>query len=221
HGLLARAWRRRGRPSQELREDLLGALIKAPAPCVTARVEKLADRFPGYLVRWGLRRLRGEGLVERSAGQWQLTDIGTRAATRVRRAHRLWETYLQRIGVPADELHSRADDLEHVNDAEALAYIDDLLGHPERDPHGKPIPSRLCVEDFDHPLPLSWLRADHDGEVVAVGTPARALGLVPGMPVTVGPRADDGSWTLLTSNGAVIHVAHDQADAILVELAGD
>lgn len=39
------------------------------------------------------------------------------------------------------EVHPEAERLEHAVSDEVLARMDALLGHPERDPHGDPIPT--------------------------------------------------------------------------------
>jgi DtxR family Mn-dependent transcriptional regulator len=41
-----------------------------------------------------------------------------------------------------DEVHDEAEQLEHVVSERLIERIDELLGHPEVDPHGDPIPSR-------------------------------------------------------------------------------
>jgi len=45
-------------------------------------------------------------------------------------------------GVPAEELHRRADAEEHRLDREAADALADRLGNPRFDPHGDPIPTR-------------------------------------------------------------------------------
>ncbi len=91
-----------------------------------------------------VKRLHELGLVrhERYRGV-ELTGAGERIALRVVRRHRLLELYLaERLGFPWDESHAEADRLEHHVSEEMEARIDAVLGHPTRDPHGDPIPSR-------------------------------------------------------------------------------
>lgn len=56
------------------------------------------------------------------------------------RAHRLWETYLQAIGTPQEQLHATAHQLEHIRSDGTVEYLDEKLGRPAQDPHGRTIP---------------------------------------------------------------------------------
>lgn len=155
-------------------------------------------------------------------GVISFTDEGRKHARRLLRAHRLWETYLQHLGVAEEELHERAHVLEHLHDEEAVDYLDDKLGHPLTDPHGAEIP-----EDFEHlvsgeVMTLAILREGHTGEVVQVGD----LIVDPvsvGDKVTVGVRENDSrTWvvTITKSDGqsAEHRFNHDEADDISIRL---
>ena len=72
----------------------------------------------------------------------KLTEAGERLAARVLRRHRLMELFLvQIIGMKWDEVHDDAERLEHVVSDRLVERIDEMLGHPEVDPHGDPIPT--------------------------------------------------------------------------------
>jgi len=71
-----------------------------------------------------------------------LTSQGERLAGLVLRRHRLVELFLVRVmGFGWDEVHDEAEHLEHVVSDRLIERIDDMLGHPEVDPHGDPIPN--------------------------------------------------------------------------------
>jgi len=73
----------------------------------------------------------------------RLSPAGSRLAALVLRRHRLIELFLvQHLGLRWDEVHEEAEQLEHVVSDRLIERIDELLGHPEVDPHGDPIPSR-------------------------------------------------------------------------------
>ncbi|HIL08829.1 MAG TPA: metal ABC transporter permease, partial [Candidatus Latescibacteria bacterium] len=55
------------------------------------------------------------------------------------RKHRLWETYMNRLGLPEDHVHEPADVIEHFIGAELEAELGAEVGD-ERDPQGKQIP---------------------------------------------------------------------------------
>ena len=89
-----------------------------------------------------LRRLEEHGLVERSADHLTtLTAHGAAHARHVVRRHRLLESLPVRVvGLEPDEVHDEADALEHAVSDRLLDRIDALLGRPDHDPHGDPIP---------------------------------------------------------------------------------
>jgi DtxR family Mn-dependent transcriptional regulator len=97
------------------------------------------------------KRLEREHLLERPGPRGvRLTAQGERAALRVVRRHRLLETFLVRVlDVPWDEVHAEAELLEHALSDRLEERIDNALGHPTRDPHGDPIPSRDGSHDED------------------------------------------------------------------------
>jgi DtxR family Mn-dependent transcriptional regulator len=91
-----------------------------------------------------VKRLDDLGLArhERYRGV-ELTKRGSEVALEVIRHHRLLELYLtETLGVPWDRVHDEAEVLEHVLSEELEELIAAKLGHPTRDPHGDPIPTR-------------------------------------------------------------------------------
>jgi DtxR family Mn-dependent transcriptional regulator len=89
-----------------------------------------------------VRRLAGQGLVTYEPYRpVTLTEKGGRLAVAMVRRHRLIETFLAEVlGYAWDEVHEEAERLEHATSEDFLARIDRLLGHPQIDPHGDPIP---------------------------------------------------------------------------------
>ena len=72
----------------------------------------------------------------------RLTGAGEKLAARVLRRHRLIELFLvQVIGMNWDEVHDDAEQMEHVMSDRLIERIDGMLGRPEFDPHGDPIPT--------------------------------------------------------------------------------
>ena len=107
--------------------QLAGALGVAPGTATTM-VKALAE----------------SGLVEYEPYNGvRLLPAGSRLAALVLRRHRLIEQFLvQILGMRWDEVHDDAEQLEHVVSDRLIERIDELLGHPQVDPHGDPIPSR-------------------------------------------------------------------------------
>lgn len=73
----------------------------------------------------------------------ELSETGEKVALEVVRHHRIIETFLAEVlGLSWDKVHDEADRWEHVLSEEVEQLMMDKLGHPTRDPHGAPIPSR-------------------------------------------------------------------------------
>lgn len=71
-----------------------------------------------------------------------LTPAGERLAALVLRRHRLIELFLVKVmGFRWDEVHEEAEQLEHAVSDRLIDRIDEMLGRPEADPHGDPIPN--------------------------------------------------------------------------------
>lgn len=128
------------------REDYLKALYAlAPAGeavTTSALAAQLAVAPPSVTAM--LRTLAGEDLVAHGprAGA-RLTPSGRRLALRMVRRHRILETFLVRVlGLDWSEVHADAEVLEHHVSDRVLDAIDRLVGHPDEDPHGHPIPDR-------------------------------------------------------------------------------
>jgi len=90
-----------------------------------------------------VKTLAESGLVEYEpyAGV-VLTSAGEKLAALVLRRHRLIELFLvQFMGYAWDEVHDEAEQLEHVVSERLIERMDEMLGRPETDPHGDPIPN--------------------------------------------------------------------------------
>lgn len=106
-----------------------------------------------------IKRLVHEQLVDHLPySAITLTSRGKKAALEMIRRHRLLETYLvQELGYNWDEVHDEAEILEHACSDLMIERIATKLGHPQRDPHGDPIPSKNGNIKIPkaHPLTLS------------------------------------------------------------------
>ncbi|MCA9197902.1 MAG: metal ABC transporter permease [Planctomycetales bacterium] len=221
YGLIADWLRRRSMVPQRLVEDILGTFrYSSDNRLAFADIASHLHDSPSHeAVRRALRSLERQNLMTESAGTWVLTDEGELEAKRLLRAHRLWESYLQHVGTPLDELHNQAHQLEHLHDEETVDYLDDMLGHPILDPHGQEIP-----EDFMHlvpgePVKASLLRESMSATVVEVADELAKFDVAVPSIITAGPRTDgDAIWTFHLEDGRTIHLNHDQADQITVVL---
>jgi manganese/iron transport system permease protein/iron/zinc/copper transport system permease protein len=214
YGMLAR-WlqKRRMVPQQDL-EDILAALYRHGPLSRADLAEKIAA--PRKSPR-SLSNLALQGFLTLSDAAVELTEKGRTEARRIIRSHRLWETYLEHVGVPDMEIHQRAEHLEHMHDTSAMEYLDDLLGHPEHDPHGRKIPEDIACDFSDRPVPLSYYRQGRSGIISELQAGAEGLDLASGERITMCERIDKGAtWVVETADGGRLNLNHRQADAVLV-----
>lgn len=124
-------------------KQIYQAQLAAPGALVpTGQVAAALDVAPGTATAM-VKTLADSGLVEHEPYSGvRLTAAGEKLATHVLRRHRLVELFLVEVmGMDWSEVHGEAELLEHAVSDRLLERIDEMLGHPETDPHGDPIPS--------------------------------------------------------------------------------
>ena len=174
-----------------------------------------------------MRKLGELGLVDHVPYKGvRLTASGARVALEVLRHHRLLELYLtEALGVPWDRVHAEAEVLEHVLSDELEELIAAKLGHPTRDPHGDPIPSRDLIVEESPTEALAAVPVGAHGRLVRVSDAdpemlryLDARGIRPGDPFAVVERQPFGG-PLMVSFGDRVHALGDAlAEAMRVEL---
>ncbi|HGY08613.1 MAG TPA: metal-dependent transcriptional regulator [Oceanithermus profundus] len=185
----------------EAQEDYLKQihlLAEEGAVTTQALAERLAVRPAS--VTGMLKKLAALGLVEYAPYRGvRLTEAGRAVALEVLRHHRLIETYLaEALGYGWDEVHDEAERLEHHISEAFEARIAEWLGHPERDPHGDPIPTPHLTwptdpagrihESAPGRYRLVRVRAQDEGTLALLSR----LGLVPGACFQVLEQGDAG-----------------------------
>lgn len=106
--------------------EIAERLSVTPGTVTTMMKHLDAKGWVGYEARRGVR----------------LTPKGRRHASQVIRRHRLIERFLvDVVGLDWAAVHEEAEELEHAVSDRLLDRIDEMLGYPDRDPHGDPIPS--------------------------------------------------------------------------------
>ena len=147
-GLVSKAYFRRQRRLQTIKEDILKRVFKQNQQHGAADAKKIREELDLGGTAWArqIRNLRSKGLLQPT--ELRLTDAGKLLALRMVRAHRLWETYLnQEVGLTPEQIHGEAERLEHTLTDELLDLVDEELGYPGEDPHGSIIPGRQDVAD--------------------------------------------------------------------------
>lgn len=185
----------------------IAEMLGVSQPSVSERLKYLAKQ--GYL-NYAWR----EGTA--------LTAEGERIAVNVLRKHRLLETFLARMaGYALDEVHDEACQMEHAISDRLADRLEQMLGRPQVDPHGHPIPTKAGqVAVLEYPTlaeiaPGQTVRirqvSDWDGAQL---TYLRQLGLVPETEVTVVERAPFAGPLTLKLGDQTIALARELAQII-------
>lgn len=154
-------------------EDYLQVIWKAQEwsdrPITTNEIAAILE-VTASSVSGNLKKLARDGLIEYEPyGRIELSDAGRAIAVDVVRRHRLIETYLvQRLGFAWDEVHGEADLLEHAVSDRVLDRIDEVLGRPDRDPHGDAIPRPDGTIDQSAARRVSDAKPEQIGTIVRI-----------------------------------------------------
>lgn len=156
----------------------------------------------------------------------RLTDAGEKLASLVLRRHRLIELFLVRVlGMSWAEVHDEAERLEHAVSERLIDLIDEMLGRPETDPHGDPIPTAegtIVHPDYmdllSAPLgtPLEIVRVIDQGPDFLRFIEERHL--MPGRVVTIESRDDMAdSVSLRTHDDLAVTIGTRAASKVLIQ----
>jgi DtxR family Mn-dependent transcriptional regulator len=171
-------------------------------------------------------RLQEMGLAEYERYQGaSLTERGRVEALRLVRRHRLIETFLlEHLGYDWQEVHDEAERLEHAVSDGFTERLAALLGHPDHDPHGDPIPSAEGTLEVEESFTLNQAVADQRVRISKVRDEDAAMldylgdrNLVPGRRLSVREvRALDGVVVVEDEEAEVYALGEPLARSIFV-----
>jgi DtxR family Mn-dependent transcriptional regulator len=117
-----------------------------------------------------MKRLAKKALINLESHKGvTLTPDGVKVATQLVRKHRLWEVFLvEKLQFAWDEVHSIAEEMEHVSSEKLISRLDEFLGYPKFDPHGDPIPDADGNFTHRNQVLLSELPVGASGIIVGV-----------------------------------------------------
>lgn len=197
-----------------------------------ATVSSLAERFhtTKATVSVNLKRLSVQGLlVHEPYRPIELTATGRRLAVGMARRHRILETFLvEFLGYGWDEIHEMAERLEHAAPDDMIDRLDALLGHPETDPHGDPIPSREGEVRYREGASTLFVASAGHFEVVRISDAAadrlRAFAdhrIRPGVVLDVhGPARAASRSVTLHASGEELTLREDAQRSLIVQAVG-
>lgn len=183
----------------------------------TLTMDNLLERlgFRKSILKKHLVVLWQRNLVERDS--LKLTEEGLKAARKLVRAHRLWETYLvNKVGLSAEQIHEDAEKYEHLLTDEILDEVDKTLGYPALDPHGSPIPTKQGRPEFSL-INLEILQKAKIAQKQMsehISSKLWQLGLLPEMSFLVKSKEDD--FVEIEQDGKVIRLSDELAQKINV-----
>ncbi|PBQ34023.1 iron-dependent repressor [Sphingobacteriaceae bacterium] len=163
-------------------------------------------------------------IYEKSYGT-RLTAQGSRLALNIIRRHRIWETYLAKeLGFGWDEVHEIAEALEHVQNDKLIRKLSEILGNPNYDPHGDPIPDekgKIIKSNF---LSLTEVKGKSEYRIMGVSDHSPAfLKYLDKNKLVIGARISiksieefDNSMIILCDNKQLI-ITPKVAENIIVE----
>jgi DtxR family transcriptional regulator, iron-dependent repressor len=199
---------------------------------------RLAERLgqSGPTVSQTVGRMERDGLVIVAGDRHlELTDHGRALAITVMRKHRLAERLLvDVIGLEWEHVHSEACRWEHVMSEAVERKLVKLLGNPTTSPYGNPIPGldKLGEGEPAPPVEAGLVRMDdvarRGGGKVEVRRIAehvqldpdlmaelKAVGVIPGQTVQVGPSRGEGHAIEVSGEHNSAHVAPTVLHAVL------
>ncbi len=166
-----------------------------------------------------LGRLQRDGYIVRDAGRTiDFTPDGREHAERIVSRHRMIERFLTDVvGVPWDDVHEEAEQLEHAMTPRFEAYVRSAVGESKTCPHGHPIrvgeridgvPLADCVSGAK----VTILRLENEAEDLLHYL--KQAGIEPGMQGKV--AANDGELVSVKADGHTASVTVSVAETVSV-----
>lgn len=153
-------------------ENYLKAIYHLQEEDGTVTTNELADRLntkPASVTEM-MKKLNGKKLLNyKPYYGFSLSADGRKIALAVIRRHRLWEYFLaEKLKFSWDEVHSVAEDLEHVSSKKLIDKLEEYLGFPDFDPHGDPIPDNKGKMKSHGRISVYGLPENQPGELCQV-----------------------------------------------------
>jgi DtxR family transcriptional regulator, Mn-dependent transcriptional regulator len=193
-------------------------LYEAGLPMTGANMAR-AMQLSAPTVHEMLGRLERDGYVVRNAERAiDFTDSGREHAETIVSRHRMIERFLTDVvGVPWDDVHEEAEQLEHAMTPRFEAYVRASVGDAKTCPHGHPIAvgariSGVPLADCQPGAKVTILRLENEAE-----DPLHYLkeaGIEPGMEGEV--SANDGETVAVSADGALATVTSSVAETVSV-----
>jgi DtxR family Mn-dependent transcriptional regulator len=201
-------------------EDYLETLFwlyEAQLPMTGANLAR-AMRLSAPTVHEMLGRLERDGYIDRASRKIAFTDSGREHAERVVGRHRMIERFLtDTVGVPWDDVHEEAEQLEHAMTPRFEAYIRAAVGDATTCPHGHPIKVGKRIDgvplaDCEAGATVTILRLENEAEDLLHYL--KDAGIEPGLRGTV--ATNDGEQVQITTDEGAPTITFSVAETVSV-----
>jgi DtxR family Mn-dependent transcriptional regulator len=193
-------------------------LYEAGLPMTGANLAR-AMQLSAPTVHEMLGRLERDGYIARNAERTiELTDEGREHAERLVSRHRMIERFLTDVvGVPWDDVHEEAEQLEHAMTARFEAYVRSTVGEAKTCPHGHPIRvgeriDGVPLADCEPGAKVTILRFENEAEDLLHYL--KDAGMEPGLEGRV--TSNDGEIVSVEGDGRTATVTASVAETVSV-----
>ena len=198
--------------------EMLFWLFEAGLPMTGANLAR-AMQLSAPTVHEMLGRLERDGYIARNADRMvEFTESGRAHAEQIVSRHRMIERFLTDVvGVPWDDVHEEAEQLEHAMTPRFEAYVRASVGDAKTCPHGHPIRvgeriDGVPLADCEPGAKVTILRLENEAEDLLHYL--KAAGIEPGLEGEV--ESNDGESVAVRSDGAMATVTASVAETVSV-----
>ena len=198
--------------------EMLFWLFEAGLPMTGANLAR-AMQLSAPTVHEMLGRLERDGYIARNAERMiQFTDSGREHAEQIVSRHRMIERFLTDVvGVPWDDVHEEAEQLEHAMTPRFEAYVRASVGDAKTCPHGHPIRvgeriDGVPLADCEPGAQVTILRLENEAEDLLHYL--KDAGIEPGLVGEV--ASNDGESVAVRSGDALATLTASVAETVSV-----
>src|SRR2546423_9042583 len=194
--------------------EMLFWLFEAGLPMTGANLAR-AMQLSAPTVHEMLGRLERNGYIARNSDRMiEFTESGRQHAEHIVSRHRMIERFLTDVvGVPWDDVHEEAEQLEHAMTPRFEAYVRATVGDAKTCPHGHPIKvgeriDGVPLADCELGAKVTIMRFENEAEDLLHYL--KAAGIEPGMSGEV--ASNDGETVEVRSDGVLATVTASVAE---------
>src|SRR5437868_9950887 len=198
--------------------EMLFWLFEAGVPMTGANLARVLQ-LSAPTVHEMLGRLERDGYIARNAERMiEFTEAGRDHAEQIVSRHRMIERFLTDVvGVPWDDVHEEAEQLEHAMTPRFEAYVRASVGDAKTCPHGHPIRVHERIDgvplaDCSIGARVTILRLENEAEDLLHYL--KDAGIEPGLQGEV--AENDGETVSVSANGATATITASVAETVSV-----